>query len=355
MQDWVRISAGDVEVSLDPQIGNIRALTIDGQDILHTAHWVGTEAAKYAAAPVDEHLSGDFFCAPFGGAGVEGVPPHGWTANSVWTPVLRSEQDDLAVLKLSLDHDVFGARVTKELRLIAGHPVLYQTHEISGGQGDLTFAHHPMFRLLAGGHIGMSDKQAAITPNNPLEPQHRFAYPARSTDLSRVAAADGGTLDLHHYPFESGHEDFITLVEAKDNAFGWTAITRFAENDIVLILKDPRIAPVTMLWQSNGGRGYAPWNSRHVGVLGVEDGCAAGVATLGEATQSNAISREGVPTSLTLHPDVTTQIRHAMAVIARPTGWDGVADIVVSAQGLTLVSVSGDKVEVPFDLAFLGL
>jgi hypothetical protein len=355
METWVRIRAGDVSLALDPSIGNIRALTVAGRDILHTAHWVGTDAAKQTRSPVDEHLAGDFFCAPFGGSGAAGIPPHGWTANTPWTPVLRAENEDIAVLKLSLDRDVFGARVTKELRLIAGHPVLYQAHVISGGQGALTFAHHPMLRLLAGGHIGLSAKSIAITPDTPLEDAHRFAYPAQSADLSRFPSADGGTVDLHRYPSETGHEDFVTLVEARGNAFGWTAVTRFAEDDIVLFVKDPRVAPITMLWQSNGGRAYAPWNGRHVGVLGIEDGCGAGAATLAQASAPNAISNQGVPSTVSLRDGLQTHIRHAIAVIRRPVGWNGVADVVHSPLGLTLTSLSGETVDVPFDLGFFHL
>lgn len=355
METWVRIGAGNVSVALDPAIGNIRAFTVEGRDILHTAHWVGTEAAKMADAPVDAHLAGDFFCAPFGGSGVAGIPPHGWPANSAWSPVLRAENDDMAVLKLALDRDVFGARITKELRVIAGHPVLYQAHKIIGGQGDLTFAHHPMLHLLAGGHIGFSSKIAAITPNAPLETAHRFAYPARAENLSQFPSRDGGTVDLHRYPSEVGHEDFVTLVETKGNAFGWTAVTRFAEDDIVLFIKDPRVMPVTMMWQSNGGRDYAPWNGRHVGVLGIEDGCAAGAATLAEAVGDNPIAREGGRSALSLRPDVITQLRHAIAVIPRPAGWNGVVDVCASSSGLTLTSTTGATVDVLFDLGFFDL
>ena len=42
---------------------------------------------------------------------------------------------------------------------------------------------------------------------------------------------------------------------------------------MALMLKNPAQLPVTMLWFSNGGRSYAPWNGRHRDVLGVEDGC----------------------------------------------------------------------------------
>lgn len=355
MDSWVRIGAGDVSVALDPTIGNIRTFSIAGREILHTAHWVGTDAAQSVEAPVDEHLAGDFFCAPFGASGIADVPPHGWTANSEWTPVLRAQNDDMAVLKLALNRTVFGARITKELRVIAGHSVLYQTHVITGGQGALTFAHHPMLHLLAGGHIGFSAKKAAMTPSSPLEEAHRFAYPARGADLSKFPSADGGHVDLHHYPSDTGHEDFITLVEADDAQFGWTAVTRYAEDDIVLFVKDPRVMPLTMMWQSNGGRDYAPWNGRHTGVLGIEDGCCAGLTTLEGASGDNPIAREGVVTTLVLRPDLHTQVRHAIAVVPRPAGWSGVAQVLRSKTGFKLRSEGGNELEVAFDLGFFDL
>jgi hypothetical protein len=269
--------------------------------------------------------------------------------------VLRAESDDMAVLKLALNRDVFGARITKELRVIAGHSVLYQAHVITGGQGALTFSHHPMLHLLAGGHIGFSAKKAAITPQNPLEDAHRFAYPANGIDLSKFPSVDGGHVDLHHYPSETGHEDFVTLVEADGAHFGWTAVTRFAEDDIVLFIKDPRVMPVTMMWQSNGGRDYAPWNGRHTGVLGIEDGCCAGIATLDEAAADNPVVREGVATTLTLRSDLRTQVRHAIAVVPRPAGWAGVAKVTPSTAGLLLTSLDGVELDVAFDLGFFDL
>lgn len=41
-------------------------------------------ARRYALAPVECALSGDFFCAPFGRSDLEPTPPHGWSANSDW-------------------------------------------------------------------------------------------------------------------------------------------------------------------------------------------------------------------------------------------------------------------------------
>jgi hypothetical protein len=360
MPNCVTLTSGSFAVTFDPEIGALRALKVAGQDILHKAHWVGTEAAKQSAAPVDARLSGDFFCAPFGGSGFDDIPPHGFTANSTWEIKERSETPQGATLLAVLTQDVFGAKVTKTLRLIKDHPAIYQTHDIDGGQGDLTFAHHPMVHLSGGGHVGFSPKIAAVTPAGALEPKHKLAYPARSSDLSRFPAENGGTVDLHSYPAEAtqgdplGHEDFVTLIEAPKAQLGWTAVTRFGENDIVIFLKDPKVAPVTMMWHSNGGRDYAPWDGRHTGVLGIEDGCCAGAATVAQSVSDNPISREGCATSLSLGPSKHTQVRHAIVRIPLPKGWRGVAQISAHAQSLELSSLDGAVLSVPFDTDFLG-
>ena len=79
---------------------------------------------------------------------------------------------------------------------------------------------------------------------------------------------DGTIADLTSYPFASAHEDFVALVENTANDLGWAAALRPDKRDIFLSLKNPRDYPITMMWFSNGGRDYAPWNGRHRGVLG---------------------------------------------------------------------------------------
>ena len=64
------------------------------------------------------------------------------------------------------------------------------------------------------------------------------------------------------------------LVEAPGSELGWAAAMRDDAADILLSLKNPADFPVTMLWLSNGGRDYPPWNGRNVGVLGIEEGRA---------------------------------------------------------------------------------
>jgi hypothetical protein len=115
---------------------------------------------------------------------------------------------------------------------------LQQTHEIVGGEGALTIAHHPMVRLSKGGRISFSAKRCAITPDAPLEPTSVLEYPARTTDLTAFPGKEGA-VDFTSYPIGERHEDFVTLIEEDRNRIGWTAVLRAEERDIIVILKDP--------------------------------------------------------------------------------------------------------------------
>lgn len=345
---WITTETEAGRLSLDPAIGNIRALEFrDGArriSPLHTAPWVDEEVPA-DMAPVERNLSGDFFCAPFGAGDVEEAPIHGWTANSAWTGAVEG-----GAIRCTLERAVMGAKVTKTLRLAPDAPLLYQVHEIRGGDGGLTVAHHPMVRISGRARATFSAKRAWLTPEAPPEPgRHRLAYPAEGTDLSALRAADGGTLDIGALPIGDSHEDFVTLVEAEGSALGWTAILREAEDDIVFYLKDPAVLPVTMLWHSNGGRDFAPWNGRHKHVLGVEDGCAAGSAGHRASLGPNPVSATGVPTALALGDGIRHHVAHVIGCIARPEGWRSVADISLDGDRLVLSGDDGGTRSLPFD------
>lgn len=350
------LTVASARLTFDAEVGNLHRLEFDhaGRTIapLHTAPWVDepeTQAIE-GLAPVEQRLSGDFFCAPFGFNDVEPGPIHGWSANSTWQPV----EEAAGTVAFKLERPVMGAIIEKRLRLQLDSPLLYQTHRISGGRNGLTVAHHPMTRMAAGGTMSFSPKTVAMTPAAPLEPKHRFAYPASSPDLANLPATDGGIFNLHRYPTDVGHEDFVTLVEAAGSPLGWTAVLRDAEDDIVFVLKDPRTLPVTMLWFSNGGRDYPPWNGRHLGVLGIEDGCAAGALGHAAALRGNPISDMGAATALHLAPDSEHVIRHVIGAVSRPPGWRSVSNIAITNTGLVLHEPGGKHIALPFDVSFFG-
>ena len=352
--EWVRTKTSAGRIAIDPAIGNIRQLEFDHGDRtispLHTAPWVDDEDPLEGenTPPVEVNLAGDFFCAPFGADNLDGSPAHGWTANSRWDLMEQSP----GTLRFQLERTVMGARFTKTLTLSEDAPLLLQTHDIEGGEGGLPVAHHPMIRLSGRGTLSTSPKRAAISPKTPLEPgRHRLASGQRVEDISRFPSADGITVDLQDLPIGDRHEDFLTLIEAEGADIGWTAVVREEEDDIIFILKDPDVLPVTMLWHSNGGRDYAPWNGRHNGVLGIEDGCSAGADGHQGALVPNPISNEGVKTALTLGPSI--RIAHVIGAIPRPAGWIKIADIIASDNQITLTDSNGETVAMPFDTAFL--
>lgn len=339
----LKLSAGPNGLMFDPSQGNIPDLWFGALGPLWKAPWYGTIDGMSGFARVDQRLAGDFLCMPFGKSDVTGDPQHGWTANAAWHLV----EGDGARARLRLSKPVMGATVEKSLRLVPEAPLLYQTHVIEGGAGRVTLAHHPMVAA-RGARIAVSPKRAFLTPDRPLEPGAAILRPAaRSESLSAMPGL-AGPLDLTRYP-EATCEEFLTAVEAPGRTLGWTAVTR--ADDVVFVLKDPRVAPVTMFWISNGGRDAAPWHGRHRGVLGIEDGIAAGAAGHRAALGANPVRAEGVETALSLGPRHV--LRHVIGAVPRPKGWTTVSDIRIAGDRLVVSGDTGDALTLPFDAGFL--
>ncbi len=349
--DWHYAATDTAFAAIEPEAGRLRDLTFKhgGRQLvpLHKAHWVTDNAldTESAMAVVERGLAGDFFCAPFGANDVEGGPPHGWSANGHWT--LKDSASDR--LSLTLDRPVMGARIEKQLRLAADAPLVYQTHLIRGGEGGLSVAHHPMVRLRGTGRFCTSPKKIAITPDRPLEEgRHALACPAQASDIRAFPGSDGRPVDLTRLPIAEHHEDFVSLLEAPASSLGWSAVVRDVEDDIVFFLKDPGVLPVTGMWHSNAGRDYYPWDGRHTGVVGIEDGCAADTAGHAAALSENALSAHGVRTFLPLAAGRVHRVAHVIGAIARPRGWDRVTGVSITKATLTISGPGASTVELAF-------
>ncbi|MCC5972548.1 MAG: hypothetical protein JJT81_00690 [Rubellimicrobium sp.] len=353
----IPVTATNIGFVFDPICGFLRdlAVTDHGRTVspMHAAPWVDTdEVFGDDIAPHLKRMSGDFFCAPF--ASSEGDSPmHGWPANEVWQVTAA----DGPVLQAALGKTVFGARLTKELRLIDDHPFVYQRHVFAGGAGVVSVANHAMVSLLNGGLMRFSPKRwfetaAARPESDPAVGRSALAYPTRNPDPRKVPLANGGTADVTRYPFVAGHEDFIVGVEAPGHALGWTAVTRPVEGDLYLSLRHAQRLPMTMMWHSDRGRDYAPWNGRHAGCLGVEEGAAVHMLGLGATETPDPLTSVGQSPGLTLNPQGTAEVRHVIGAIAWPSG-EAVADIRAEGHMLVITGEGGARREVPFDAAFL--
>lgn len=347
----IGIAARGIALDFAADLGRIDEVRISDQGLqiapLHRAPWVGTsEKIPSDEAPLMAGLGGDFFCAPF--AAREGASPlHGWPANVAWEVSMATA----GTLRAVCSRKVYGATLVKDLRLRDGHPFVYQRHSFVGGQGRVTAANHANLSLPAGGLIRTSAKSHWETPptqqeTDPARGRSRLVSPARAEDPRAFPETGGGTADLTTYPWFDRTEDFVVGVEASGNPLGWTTVTRPATGDLFLSLRNPSEAPMTMLWQSNGGRDYPPWSGRHFGCLGIEEGAAEHM--LGISTEADLAG----PGALTLAPDATAHMRHVIGAIAWPSA-EPVASVVARAGVLEITGDGGARREIPFDTDFL--
>jgi len=349
----IRIAANGITLDFVPELGRLDrfAVTMEGRTVapLHRAPWVGTgEAMPEDEAPLMAGLGGDFFCAPFA-ASENGSPLHGWPPNVPWEVVDHADRR----LRATCTKPVSGATLTKELALLDGHPFVYQRHVFAGGEGRVSAANHANVALQGGGYIRTSPKVWWETPATQQEPdpargRSRLVSPAKAEDPRAFPATEGGTADLTTYPWFDRTEDFVVGLEAPNTELGWTAVTRPADGDLYLSLRHPRRVPMTMLWQSNGGRDYAPWSGRHFGCLGVEEGAADHM--LGLSTEADLSG----PGALTLEPAGVTDMRHVIGAIPWPSG-EPVANVACETGALRVRGTGGADHLVPFNTRFLHL
>jgi hypothetical protein len=357
-----RISAEGISVGVTPACGMLEGLTIErgGKRIqpLHRAPWVGVAGeVPHDAAPHLAVLEGDFFCAPFSRTDDPGVPAHGWPANGSWRELVSTTAaDGSATARFELAEKVHGATVRKEITLRPGHPVVYQRHLLSGGSGAIPLAHHAMIHVPGGARLSFSPKDFGATPDTPQEtdPARGVSLIGRGkrfASLAEVPLADGSTRDMRSYPWADGQEDFLSLVDPKDARTGWSAAVAARDGFVFFAVKDAQLLTQTSLWMSNGGRFYAPWSSRHLAVLGIEESTTHFGDGRLAATAANSLTRDGYRTAVDLGGEVV--IRYALGAIPHPDGWSEIADITLGDGTLTLTDVGGGSETVPFDTAFL--
>jgi hypothetical protein len=363
MGQHVEIEADGVRVRLELLYGMLSELVVmrDGREIsmLHKAPWLGEQMPE-DAAPHLGGLAGDFFCAPFGDASADNAPGHGWPANTTWTHLGTEREGNATVARFRLDRKAMGADLVKELRVVDGHPFVYQNHIFTDGEADgMAVANHAMVTLPNGGRLSFSPKRWWETPATPQETdpargRSLFASPARASSAERFPLSGGGEADLTLYPVAAGHEDFVVGIEAHGSRLGWTTVAREKEGDMFISLRNPAKLPMTQLWFSNGGRDYAPWNGRHLGCLGVEEGLQRKLLGDSARRTPHPLDEAGVPTGLTLRPGGKVEVRHVIGSVP----WDAGAKIESIAAvdgGIEVTGVDGKAVKIACDLEFLGL
>jgi hypothetical protein len=359
-----RIAAGDVDACVTELGGHLGPVRFGKIAPYSVAPWAG-EKLDPATPAILRILRGDFFCLPFGGNATpyrdERHPVHGETANARWKLESLTGHD----LHISLRPQIRPGRVDKRVFLRPGHNAVYQQHVISEMAGRMNFGHHAMLKFSdepGGGIISTSRFIHGQVLPVPLENPEQGGYSALKpgaefTTLKKVATATGGLADLSRYPARRGFEDLAMIVSDSTLPFAWTAVTFPKQGYVWFALKDPRVLRQTVFWMSNGGRHYAPWNGRHVNVMGLEEVTSYFHLGLAESAQRNPLARKGIPTCLRLNPKTPTVVNYIMAVAPISRGFDRVVAITPAADGqsVELRAFSGRRAVAALDLNFLGI
>ena len=311
------------------------------------------------------NLRGDFFCLPFGGNATswrgEKHPVHGETVEAQWRIVSYTQSIGSTELVTRMNPSVRPGLITNRVRLVAGHTVLYCSHEIEGMDGPMCLGHHAMLRFPdheGAGRIACSGfRFGQVSPAQFESPVHGGYSSLRPGaifhDLRRVPREAGGYTDLARYPAREGFDDLVLLATRSSSPLAWIAVTFPEEGYLWFALKNPKQLASTVLWYSNGGRHYQPWNGRHRRVLGLEDVTAFFHLGLAASARPNSLSRRGVPTTLALRRGRSLRIPYVMGVTAIPRGFDTVSRVRFEPNHIVFTSVSGKTARQPLDLSFM--
>ncbi len=323
-----------------------------------TAPWCDKPEAK-KLIPLLRELRGDFFCAPFGAGPAwkgEEHPPHGEPANSDWDVTAGEPGHMTATLQMQ----VRPGKITKIVEARPGETNLYQTHLLEGFQGSLCLGHHAMldFTRNGPGLISTSKLRLAQVLPEPFEDPAQGGYQSLKQGawikrLDSVPLAQGGHTDLTRYPAREGFEDLIMVHHKDTDDFAWEAVVFPEKKFVWFALKNPAHLASTVLWHSNGGRHYSPWNGRHRGVLGVEDVTAYFHLGLAASLAKNPWSDKGIPTSVPLGRKKSVRIPYIMGVAELPGGFDRVRSIQRTSSGVRIQSESGAHIEHAVDTSYI--
>jgi hypothetical protein len=344
-ESW-RIAAGHIEGFVTRHGGHLGPVRFGDIQPFSVAPWA-EEKLDPATPMILRVLRGDFFCMPFGGNATpfrgERHPIHGETANAPW----RLEAQRPGYLHLSLRTKIRPARVDKHIWI---RDAVYCRHVVSGMRGPMNFGHHAMLKFQTPGVISTSRfVSGQVFPEafeKPAERGYQSLRPgARFQSLRRVPLLTGGWTDLSRYPARRGFEDLVMLENDPRSRFAWTAVTFPQQRYVWLALKDPRVLGATILWISNGGRHYPPWNGRHVDVMGLEDITGYFHYGLAESVRAKRC-RQFTPTR-------PVAINYIMAVVPVPAGFDRVVAVTPVGNAVRLRAASGQTAVAPLDVGWL--
>ena len=311
-------------------------------------------------------LRGDFFCLPFGGNNEpyngKKYPVHGETSNRNWDFISKRDTETEDEIVLSMDLKIGSGSVQKNIKLRKDEPVIYSSHRVSGFTGKAPIGHHPILKFpetTGSGIIDISPPTAGFTTPVPIEDPALGGYsrikPGEEIkDLHSVPCIDGSMIDIGRYPTSFGYEDIVIFINDSVKDFVYSAVSFPSKGYLYFQLKNPRVLAETLLWMSNGGRHYAPWNGRVRGVLGLEEITGFYHYGIKASLNDNFFKDRGYKTYIEFTEDKLFDVKLIMGTVPVDKDFKGVKDIVKKdSYTVTIIGRGNEQIDVPCRLDFL--
>mgnify|MGYP000850475872 FL=1 len=302
---------------------------------LYKAPWLD-EGRKLDPA-ILENLRGEFPCVPFGGvypaeavsddwrASVSGasVPEganvdstdtllHGYGSEAEWTLVSQTghhiaiavdypESSPIARVERQIVADPICAKLTFSLKIHA-------RRECRRPLGI-----HPNFALRSAERMELNVGRfnfGVVHPAGPEQGVSRAIAGSIFYSLRDIPMTEGGAADFSRVPLPFDTEEIVQLCGVD----GEVQLTDRDAGATYRLTWDPSILPSLLLWISNRGRAYEPWNGRNL-CLGVEPVAAAFDLGTVASISPNPINALGVSTASTLMPSAPLIVRYTLEAL----------------------------------------
>lgn len=312
----IRWDRGEASLqSLGGMLAPVRFELPDGRSVspLHIAPWEDEDMSDQPG--VLRRLRGDWPCVPFGAASEQALPglwateepesgfahsvddphPHGFGANHHWVVRAADKTRLSGTIRYPDDHPI--ASLERDVEGVAGRSEIACSLTVTPRRNcGLPIGLHPVFRLPDKAGEAILDVGPHRTVwSHPLDEEDPLSLvePNRHFEnLDNLWSRQDRLLSLTRLPVSEPSETLLLLT----GVCGRVQLTNTAERYRVTLQWDPKIFPSLMLWISNRGRAYRPWNRRHL-AIGIEPVRAAFDLGVEVSARSNPLRRAGIETS----------------------------------------------------------
>lgn len=269
-------------------------------------------------------LKGDFFCAPFGirpqspiagyespKYGAEKEYAHGYSSNGKWIPT--DSTDDKALITLQYKESVID-RVEREITFSKDScGISFKNSVYVNEDTDLPIGAHPIFKL--------PERTGAAKLVLPRV-RKIYTYPIKTDessilktnqavdDITKMPMANGESIDMTELPLGFATEEVIMLAGVEE---GRVCLENHEEGYRAILEFDAEKIPNFLLWVSNRGRQFEPWNGRNL-CLGIEPIASAFDLGTEISRSENALSKRGVKTCVHINKDVPFEFSYKISV-----------------------------------------